>query len=274
MARWELTQHYETPRGIVRWHSFGQGSPVVLLHGTPFSSYVWRDIAAALSRRHTVFVWDLLGYGQSQMLLDQDVSLAAQQAVFTELLGYWGLERPAVVAHDFGGAVALRSALLDGVAYERLALLDAVSLRPWGSDFFRVARENAAVFTALPAHIHEALVRSYISTASRPGLREDVTSALVAPWLGPEGQPAFYRQLSQADERFTREVEERYGDLDMPVLVAWGSQDQWLPLDHATRLARQIPGARLSWIEGAGHLVQEDAPAQVTATLCDFLDHA
>ncbi|CAM4221714.1 alpha/beta hydrolase [Nocardiopsis rhodophaea] len=266
-----LSERYETPHGTVHWARRGRGSPVVLLHGTPFSSYVWRDIAAALSTRHTVYLWDMPGYGSSAKYEGQDVSLGAQQSVFTALLAHWGLDRPAVIAHDFGGAVALRSALLDGARYDRLALIDAVSLRPWGSEFFRLVNQNAEVFAALPAHLHEALVRSYIATASHPGLRADVLGALVAPWLGEEGQPAFYRQIAQADERFTAEVEERYTELACPVLVAWGSEDSWLSPDHAARLAERIPQARLRWVEGAGHLVQEDAPARVTALITDFL---
>lgn len=268
---WNLGERLDTANGTVHWDRMGQGTPVVLLHGTPFSSYVWRDVAAGLSTRHTVYVWDMPGYGQSEKYADQDVSLAAQQAVFTQLLGHWGLDSPAVVAHDFGGAVALRSALLDGVRYERLALLDAVSMRPWGSEFFRLVAQNSDVFAALPPHLHEALVRSYITTASHRGLAPAVLDALVLPWLGERGQRAFYRQISQADERYTREVEDRYGNLDCPVLVAWGRQDSWLPTEHATRLAERIDHARLHWIDQAGHLVQEDAPAHLTGVLAGFL---
>jgi pimeloyl-ACP methyl ester carboxylesterase len=268
---WELPERHETPHGTVRWASLGQGDPVVLLHGTPFSSYVWRDIAGALSAQYQVFVWDMPGYGQSEMRDGQDVSLGAQQAVFTDLLRRWDLRAPSVVAHDFGGAVALRSALLDGVQYGRLALVDAVSVRPWGSDFFRLVHDNAEVFAALPPHLHEALVRRYIQTAAHRELRAEVLDALVSPWLGEAGQPAFYRQIGQADERFTREVEDRYAELDCAVLIAWGDRDGWLPADRAENLAERIPHARLAWIDQAGHLVQEDNPARLAALIAEFL---
>ncbi|MGP4015079.1 alpha/beta fold hydrolase [Saccharopolyspora sp. 5N708] len=269
---WELPERHETPCGTVRWASHGQGDPVVLLHGTPFSSYVWRDIAGALSARHQVYVWDMPGYGQSEKRDGQDVSLGAQQAVFTDLLRHWGLRGPAVIAHDFGGAVALRSTLLDGVHYGRLALVDAVSVRPWGSEFFRLVQDNSEVFAALPPHLHEALVRRYITTAAHRELRGEVLDALVAPWLGEVGQPAFYRQIAQADERYTREIENRYDEVDCPVLIAWGDQDQWLPTDRAEQLAQRIPHAHLTWIDQAGHLAQEDNPARLTALLTDFLN--
>ncbi|CAM04382.1 pimeloyl-ACP methyl ester carboxylesterase [Saccharopolyspora erythraea NRRL 2338] len=268
---WKLTESHDSPHGEVRWASFGEGSPVVLLHGTPFSSYVWRDVAAGLATRHRVYVWDMPGYGLSEKRAGQDVSLAAQQEVFTGLLEHWGLRSPAVVAHDFGGAVSLRSALLDGVRYERFVLVDAVSLRPWGSGFFRLVHDNADVFEALPPHLHEALVRRYIATAAHHELPPPTLDALTEPWLGETGQPAFYRQIAQADERHTQEVEDRYGDLDCPVLIAWGREDSWLPAERGTRLGQQIPGARLELIDDAGHLVQEDAPAHLTGLLADFL---
>ncbi|WP_216216282.1 alpha/beta fold hydrolase [Amycolatopsis aidingensis] len=268
---WELTDSYESPHGTVRWACRGTGDPLVFLHGTPFSSHVWRDVATALSDRYTVYLWDMVGYGRSEQRAGQDVSLAAQQEVFTGLLRHWGLSRPAVVAHDFGGAVSLRSALLDGLSYRKLALVDAVSLRPWGSPFFRLVNQHAPVFEELPAHLHEALVRGYIETAAHRPLRGEVLDALVRPWTGEQGQPAFYRQISQADERYTREVEERYGELDCPVLIVWGEQDQWLPAEYGSRLAAAIPQARLRLVDQAGHLVQEDAPAQLTGLLTGFL---
>ncbi|HEV7624934.1 MAG TPA: alpha/beta hydrolase, partial [Streptomyces sp.] len=63
----------------------------------------------------------------------------------------------------------------------------------------------------------------------------------------------------------------RYGEVELPVLICWGTADTWIPVDRAHRLTRLIPGAELKLIEGAGHLVQEDAPAQLTAALGDFL---
>ena len=55
------------------------------------------------------------------------------------------------------------------------------------------------------------------------------------------------------------------------MLICWGTDDTWIPVDRAHRLAGMIPGAGLRLIEGAGHLVQEDEPAALTADLLDFL---
>jgi pimeloyl-ACP methyl ester carboxylesterase len=271
MTRWRLSQHHSTTNGVVVWDRLGSGPPVVLLHGTPFSSYVWRDVASALARTHSVFVWDMLGYGNSEKRPDQDVSLATQAAVFAELLQAWELDRPAVVAHDFGGAVALRALLLHDSVYDRLVLVDAVAHSPWGTGLFQLVREHPDVLGRLPSALHEALVRAYISGASHRGLPESTLAAYVSPWLGAEGQAALYRQMAQGDERFTDEMADRYADIDMPVMVCWGTEDTWLLPSKGEQLAAAIPAAELRWLHGAGHLVQEDAPAQLTAAVVDFL---
>lgn len=271
MHEWMLPERFETADGVVRWGRQGTGSPVVLLHGTPFSSAVWREVVAALAQRHEVYYWDMLGYGQSEMRAGQHVSVAAQQEIFAALLDHWNLDAPAVVAHDYGGAIALRAALLSGKRYSRLALLDAVALGDWGTGFYRLAKDNQQAFTDLGGDLHEALLRRFIGSASHPGLATSVIDEVAAPWLGPTGQAAFYRQIAANDRRFTQEVEHRYAELDMPVLVGWGAEDGWLLPEFGTRLADAIPQAELRWFHGAGHVVQLDAPGQVIAALSTFL---
>jgi pimeloyl-ACP methyl ester carboxylesterase len=94
---------------------------------------------------------------------------------------------------------------------------------------------------------------------------------LVAPWLGPEGQQAFYRQIAQADQAYTDEIESRYSELYLPVLIVWGQEDTWIPVDRAHRLLALIPDSRLELIDAAGHLVQIDQPVSLATTLHDWL---
>jgi pimeloyl-ACP methyl ester carboxylesterase len=272
---WRLGNTYSSPSGQVRWDRFGDpdGEPVVLLHGTPFSSFIWRGIARAMAQHHQVYVWDMPGYGTSDKYQDQDISLAAQARIFADLLDHWRLAEPAVVAHDSGGAVALGTHLLHGAAYRRLALVDAVALAPWGSAFFEVVGDHASGFERLPARLHHALVREYVGTASSPGLHPATLDALVEPWLGESGQAAFYRQLTQrrADPGYVDEIQHRYGSIEIPVLVCWGNDDAWIPVDRGRELAARIPEARLRIIPGAGHLIHEDQPAELTGALFAFL---
>lgn len=264
---WTLDEDFETPGGVVRWSAFGDGDPVVLVHGTPYSSFLWRDIAPALALTRRVFVFDLLGFGQSDQRDGQDVSPAAQARIFTRLLEHWGLERPSVVAHDIGGAVALRALLLEGAEYRDLTLMDAVSGGEWERGLYRLILEHADVFNQLPDYAHEALVASHLRHATHVGYRPGVLDAFLAPWRGTGGQAAFYRQYSQIDQRATAEFEHLLSGMSVPTRLIWGSEDRILPPEFAQWLHDRLPHAELSWIEGAGHLLQEDAPARLLAHL-------
>jgi pimeloyl-ACP methyl ester carboxylesterase len=266
-----LTEEHEWDGRRIRWSRRGSGPAVVFCHGTPWSSRLWAPFADALSSRYTTYLWDMPGYGSSRPGPDGRVSLDVQGRALAELLRHWDLAAPHVIAHDYGGAVALRAHLLHGPAYASLALVDVVALAPWGSDFFELVRGHAEVFGALPASVHEGALRAYIAGASHAGLTRSQTDMLVAPWLGPEGQAAFYRQIAQADQAYTDEIEPRYGELDLPVLIIWGEDDTWIPVDRAHRLAELIPGARLELIEAAGHLVQLDQPVALATVLHDWL---
>jgi pimeloyl-ACP methyl ester carboxylesterase len=271
MDDWVLGQRFETGAGAIAWDSLGQGPPVVLVHGTPWSSWTWRRVARDLAERFTVYVFDLLGFGASDKRDGQDVSLAAHGQRLAALLDFWELERPAIVAHDIGGAAALRAHLLHEREVASLALVDVVALAPWGSAFYRLVGEHRPVFEQLPAAIHEGVLRAYVATAQPRPLERDLEDALIAPWLGSAGQAGFYRQIAHGDERDTDEIEPLYGQVIAPTLVVWGESDPWLPLAQGRELARRIPAARLEVLPAAGHLVQEDAPDELARVLGEHL---
>ncbi|WP_410620153.1 alpha/beta fold hydrolase [Amycolatopsis sp. cmx-8-4] len=100
----------------IAWERAGSGPAVVFCHGTPWSSWLWRPFAEALSGDFTVYLWDMPGYGRSSKDPSHAVDFGVQTEAFAALLTHWGLERPHVVAHDYGGAVSLRAHLFHGVS--------------------------------------------------------------------------------------------------------------------------------------------------------------
>jgi pimeloyl-ACP methyl ester carboxylesterase len=264
---WTLDEAFETPDGVVRWAAFGAGDPIVLVHGTPYSSYLWRDIAPALARDRRVFVFDLLGFGQSDQREGQDLSLAAHGRRLAGLLDHWDLPPPSVVAHDIGGAVTLRALLLDGADYRDLTLFDAVTGGEWERGLFQLILEHADVFSQLPDHAHEAMVAAHIRHATHIGYRPGVLDAYLAPWRGPTGKAAFYRQYRQIRQTHTAEYEHLLSDISIPTRIIWGTEDRILPPKYGEWIHAKLPHAELHWVEGAGHVLQEDAPARLTAHL-------
>jgi pimeloyl-ACP methyl ester carboxylesterase len=249
----------------------GAGPAVVLCHGTPFSSRIWSPFAEALSADHTVYVWDMPGYGASSKGPEHRVDFGVQGELLADLIAAWGLERPHVVAHDFGGAVSLRAHLVHGARYRSLMLVDVVAIPPSGSPFFKFVQSHPGVMAELPRYVHRAILAAYIQGASHRGLRAEDLDELVAPWTTEAGQPAFYRQIEQTDQRFLEEIEARLGEIDIPVRIVWGRDDAWIPPETAQRLCALIPGATLRLVEGASHLIHYDAPVALADELRRWL---
>ncbi|MCJ8206305.1 alpha/beta hydrolase [Pseudomonas sp. RGM2987] len=270
MTNWLLDQVYDFNGHSIRYAIRGDGPPLVFVHGTPFSSYVWHRIAPLFFSTHRVHYFDLLGYGQSAQP-DTDVSLGVQNQLLAQLLAYWGLDCPDVVAHDFGGATALRAHLLDGRHYRSLTLIDPVALSPWGSPFVLHVRQHETAFSGLPDYIQRAIVPTYIRGAIQRDIPDQELAPYVQPWLGETGQAAFYRQIAQMDERYTREVEGLYPSVRCPTQILWGENDQWIPVERGRALQQLIPGARFLPIPNAGHLVQEDAPEAIVAAVLRYV---
>jgi pimeloyl-ACP methyl ester carboxylesterase len=268
---WELNGRLRTQRGEIAYRALGEGPPVVLVHGTPSRSVVWRRVAPLLARRHRVIVWDLLGFGDSERHVEQDVSLVAHGEVLAELVERLELDRPALVGHDIGGAVALRAHLVEEVPIARLALLDAVVLAPWITPRTREMQGDIDRWGPLPDAGLAQTIESHLRSATARPLAPEVFEALFAQWDGERGQALYLRNLAQFDERHTAEFEPRLSSIAVPTLVVWGEQDAWLPVDTSERVAARIPGAERIVVPGAGHFCMEDEPEQVGAALEAFL---
>ncbi len=270
MSEWLLHQQYKYFDEIIHYDVFGEGPPLILVHGTPFSSYIWRNIIPELSKHWMVYVYDLLGYGASEKRVGQDVSLGAQDRVLAALLDHWQLESPAIVGHDLGGTTVLRTLLLQKRNFRRIALIDPVALSPWGSPLVQHVKRHEVAFQDLPPYFHRAIVIAYIQGAIYHQMDEKELAPLVEPWLGSDGQAGFYRQITQMDQRYTDEIELLYGNIQCPVLILWGEQDQWIPLSQGKHLHELLHHSEFLSVPNAGHLVQEDAPEFVTSALIEF----
>lgn len=268
---WKLDETVQTSAGRVAAGHCGQGPALVLAHGWPWSSFSWHRVIPALAGHFTVHWYDMPGFGQSEMRADQRTSLDVQGAVFAEMMAHWGLARPRVVAHDFGGATTLRAHLLHDCDFERYVLMNVVAMRPWGSAFFDHVGRHVDAFTGLPPQIHKAVAEAYIRGALVNDLKDDDFEKLVAPWLTEEGRGSFYRQFAQADERYTAEVEPMFGALRCPVKILWGADDPWIPLARGKALHALMPEAAFETLPGVGHLPQLEAPERVQERLLAFL---
>jgi pimeloyl-ACP methyl ester carboxylesterase len=272
MTEWKLPEAYVFDGRTVRYGVSGDGPPVVVVHGTPWSSFNMRHLINAISQDFTVYYYDLIGYGQSDKS-SGDVSLRIQNQVLDHLLTHWQLENPAIIGHDFGGTTVLRTHLISGRDFDKIVLIDPVAVSPWGSPFFKHVNAHEAAFAGVPDYIHESIVRAYVKTAAFKPIDDATLDAIVLPWTERDGKAAFYRQIAQANSGYTDEVQPLYAQISKPVLILWGREDTWIPLERGEVLQDMIPGSILQVIPDAGHLVIEEQPEQLMKKIHPFLQN-
>lgn len=269
MSTWHLEHTFILNEREVHYDVQGSGPAVVAVHGTPWSSYNLRHLIQGLSQNYTVYYFDLLGYGQSDQS-DADVSLGIQNNLLDALIDHWQLKNPFIIGHDFGGTTVLRNHILNKRKFQKTVLIDPVAISPWGSPFFQHVRKYEAAFSGVPAYIHEAIVKAYVQTAAYQPLDLDVLENTVSYWRGEKGQAAFYRQIAQADSKYTDEVQGDYPRIDSDVLILWGEEDAWIPIEKGYALASMIPHSKLVAIPASGHLVIEEKPDALLREIASF----
>ncbi|MDZ7840932.1 MAG: alpha/beta hydrolase [Gammaproteobacteria bacterium] len=256
----------------------GAGVPLVLIHGTPSFSFVWRNVVPRLVKAGLhVHVFDLLGYGHSERPRDPavDTSVAGQTTVLRQLFDHWELASAHFVAHDIGGAVAQRFTLNHPRRVRTLSLIDTVSFDSWPSA--RTREQMKAGLDKLiraPDAEHRAHFRDWIRTtvADPDGMAEEVLAAYIDMIAGPVGQSSFFQhQVAHYDPRYTQELTDRLAELgERPVQLIWGAEDRWQVVDWAYRLRACIPGSRLHVLERCGHFAMEDRPEEIVRLVSAF----
>lgn len=276
-----FTHKSTTHEFTIRWTRIGSPTspPLIFIHGTPWSSTIWHNLATSLSSRYDIYVYDHPGFGVSPFptrlantksppddpdtrKTDLDPSLTLRASATAALIAHWNLPSPPhILAHDNGGLVALRLLLEHRIAFRCLCLIDVVALPHSGLPFFKLVADNEAVFNAIPENLLEGFVRAYVKSATFSPLPEDVEDMLCEPWLrGGVQEGMFLREMVQAHYREVGVLLEGYTSVGekTPTKIIWGADDKWIPAETAGRLQEALNAEEMAIIEEAGHLVQYD----------------
>ena len=261
----------ETSAGVVAFHDEGSGSPVLLLHGFPASSWQWREYLPLLAARFRVIAPDLPGAGSSIPVDHVRLDLATHVRALGELLASLRVERYAVVGHGVGAAVAQVLAL-DGGGVDALVLLSAATLDAWPSP--RVARSLARMAEgSAGAEVVRDLVRDALEfgAVQRARLPDEVLDAYAEPWLTGDGPDRFARVLEGLDGRGLVGRESDLTRIDEPVLILWGEDDPVYPPSVAERLNDVMPSSTLGLLPACGHFLVEEAADTIGPMIVEYL---
>ena len=267
---------FDTAHGRMRYLDEGDGPPVLLVHGTPTWSFLWRRLVARLAQTHRVIAPDHLGFGLSDKPSDAPSRPQDHARRLTALVDALGLDTFDLVVHDFGGPIGLPLALDRPGAVRRLVLYNtwlwsladdpqtARASRFLGGPVGRLlyTRLNLSPRVLLPAlwadrrrldaAVHRHYLRPFPDAASR-----------LAPWAlagALVGESDWYESQWARVGRLA----------DTPALLVWGEKDPAFGSEALGRWRDALPHALVRTFPEAGHFVQEEAPASADV-VADFL---
>jgi haloalkane dehalogenase len=245
------------------------GAPVLLVHGFPESSRMWVALMEALAGAGRRCVApDLYGLGGST----GDDSPQTFEHNLANLSGFvesLGLERAALVVHDWGGFVGLAWACEHPGAVEALVIADTGFFADgkWHGMAQAIRGDQGEeVVAAINREGFEALLRS----SGDDPFGDDDIAAYWAPFEDGRGQRAtldFYRSMDFAK---LAPYDGKLGELGVPALILWGEDDPFAPVAGAHRFQREIPGSELVVVK-AGHFLFDEQPRRCADEVVRFL---
>jgi pimeloyl-ACP methyl ester carboxylesterase len=278
--KWEDATVHEAavPQGTIRYRELGTGEPVVLVHGLLTNGQLWREVAPRLAQDFRVIVPDWpLGSHELPMREGTDFTLPGLAAIAAGFLDALALENVTLVGNDTGGAVVQRVAVDHPARVGRVVLTPCDAFDNFLPPLFKplqvAARIPGSVFligNSLRPRFARQLPLAFGWLAKRR-LPDDMTDSFLAPLLRDgrirKETTALLRGVSK---RYTQEAAARLGEFERPVLIAWATEDRVFPFEHAERLARTFPDARLERIEDAYTYVCTDQPERTAQLIAQF----
>ena len=249
-----------------------EGDPAVLLvHGYPESSHMWGPSLEALAARGLYGVApDLPGYGDSPPGEPGTNTWEAHVETLEDLREHLGLDRVALVGHDWGGLIGLRWACDHPDAVWAVVASDTGFFADgrWHgmADALRTPEQGEQLVDGMTREGFGAMLASVSSGIDDRAV--DHYFNAFADETRRRGQLELYRS---GDFSKLEAYDGRLAALDVPFLALWGEDDPFAPVAAAHRFAKEIPGARVHVVPGSGHFVYEDAPREASEALAEFL---
>jgi pimeloyl-ACP methyl ester carboxylesterase len=251
----------------------GNGPPVLMLHGWPMSSFLWRAVMVPVAKANRVIALDLPGFGAS----DKPVGIRYSFEFFTRVLDVFlaqlGIDRLGLAVHDLGGPVGLHWTLQRPGRVTKLALLNTLVYPEFSEavkEFVRACTTPGLRERITSAAGPESIMRD--GAADPAKLRSDVLAAIQEPFQTAEARRALADAGMGLSMRGFAQIARQLPTLRIPVRVVYGVDDRVLP-DVAQTMARvktDLPHAEVSALQHCGHFLQEDKPEEVGALLARF----
>jgi pimeloyl-ACP methyl ester carboxylesterase len=247
----------------------GSGPAALALHGYPTSSYLWRNILPDLAGAgYRALAPDLPGFGDSPA--DRPGSWEHQVENVERFRRALGLERLALIVHDWGGLIGLRWACDHPGIATALVITD--------TGFFPEGKWHGLAKTLQTKgegeQVVENMTRDLFAAGVRqvsPGMPDDVINEFWKAYGDEERRQAQLDLYRSGDFSKLEPYRGKLAELGVPTLIVWGAKDEFAPVAGGYRFQKEIPGSKLVVLDEAGHFLMEDEPDRVAGEIVSFL---
>lgn len=251
----------------------GSGEPILLLHGWPTSSYLWRNLIPTLAENNRVIALDLPGFGRSDKRLSDSFSFTYQNKMIDSFLKQLGVEKVNLAVHDLGGPLGLFWAIRNPEKISRLTLLNTLVYPEfsWAVKLFGLSTILPGVKTWLtsPRGLRAAMRLGIVN-------KDDLSKADIEqyqrPFQSKESRKVLLKTVQRLSIKGYHEIAEKLPKLDIPVQVIYGKNDKILPkvADTMARVKKDLPQAKVTALDDCGHFLQEDKPLEIAQLMSTF----
>jgi haloalkane dehalogenase len=268
--------HLEVDGGRMHYLDEGSGPAVVMVHGTPTWSFLYRDLITALSSSYRVIAPDNLGFGLSDKPARWGYTPADHAKNLSVLVDHLDLDDFVLVVHDFGGPIGLSLAIEQPQRVRGLVLFNTWM---WSLAGTRAEKMSHIMATGFGRFLYTRLnlsPRALIPAAfgDRKALTRDVHRHYIRPFGAPAeriGAWTLARELGASGPWYEDLWQRREAITDKPALLLWGMKDPAFGPEALDRWRGEMLGARIVELPEAGHFVQEEAPERAAAEVRTFL---
>ena len=250
----------------------GQGTPVVLLHGTAASLHTWDGWANEMSKSHRVLRLDLPGFGLTGRNTTDTYSIDYYSDLLLHFLDSLNIERAHIAGSSLGGQIAYDFAASHPERVQKLILVSPTGVTnandksismPFLMAQTPLLKHSLKYIT--PRFIVEKSLKEVYGDDSR--LREETITMSHDMLLRAGNREAFIARMNTVDADNLHKL----AQVQAPTLILWGEADAWVPATNAAHFQQEIKGAQLKVYPGAGHIPMEELPKETVQDALRFL---
>ncbi len=269
------SKHTQVENLNIHYLIAGQGEPILLLHGWPTSSYLWRNIMPQLSEKYQVIAIDLPGFGGSDKRLDDSFSFKYFNRIISGFLDNLGIQKITLGVHDLGGPLGLYWMTQHMDRVKSLVLLNTLVYPEfsWAVKLFGLSTFLPGIKNLLSssAGIKKVI---YFGVNQKHQLSDEVIQNYQAPFKDSNSRKVLLKSVQRLSPKGFQEIAQKLPSFEGAVQIIYGEKDKILPHVKKTmqRVKKDLPQSTVVALPNCGHFIQEESPEQISQVIWDFMN--